>query len=131
MNFDGFHYTRSRHDVGYKVPAQVLEDAKSLARVPSSAGWKYSQTVPDTGKNQSVYWFSQEDLEYLMQLPPDQVKSLVKAYKWRSRMNNTTKTRQFYLYDILASVWSYMYTWDGHKLDLGLVEEADERRNAV
>lgn len=131
MHPGGFHYTRSKNEVGYKVPGSKLETAQPLPEGQSRAGWVYSEDVPEYGISREIFWFSYEDLEYLMDKPRDEVKRLARVEKWRSRLHNTTKHREFYLYDLFAGIWSYMTDFYGNKVDQELLEDANTRKRRL
>jgi hypothetical protein len=127
MNLDGFHYTRSKNDVGYKVPGGKLESAQALVPAKSTANWKLSESVPHSGNSDQRLWFTYAELCHLMMQSEDDVRAMARENRWRSRRHNTTKIRAFYLYDLLVTVWGYMTEWEGNTLDPVLLEEAINR----
>lgn len=127
MNLDGFHYLPQQGRLGYKVPASKLDYAKPLIPGKSTANWRYEVDVPHIGTTDSRLWFSYSDLSHLMMQSEDDVRAMARRHRWRSRRHNTTKIRQVYLYDLLATVWIYMVEWEGTTLDPSLLREADDR----
>lgn len=125
---NSFHLTSSKTRLGPKVHSDLVEQARPLDAVPRSETWYYPYVIPESGKNHGVYWFSYCDLAHIMQIDQAEIKRLARVHSWRSRRHNTTKERQWYLYDLLASVWEYMLGWYGHKIDMELFNEAKNRR---
>ena len=126
MRTDGFHYTSSPQQAGYGVNPETIERGRVVSSDARSLAWKYQDTIPLDGRR-DLYFFSYDDLEHLMQKSREDVKLMMHAYRWRSRIHNTTKIREFYLADLLVTCWTYMTNWYGARFDEELLYEARRR----
>lgn len=126
MRTDGFHYTSSPQQAGYGVNPKTIERGQVVSSGSRTLAWTYNSTIPLDGRR-DLYFFSYEDLEHLMQLPREDIQQMLARYRWRSRLHNTTKVREFYLADLLATKWSYMTNWHGARFDEELLYEARSR----
>lgn len=126
MNLEGYHVTEHKNHLGYRASPSDIERGRPVeARLRDA--WKYHDSIPNEGKRDR-YFYSYEDLEHLTTWDQAEVKRKYLTHKWRWRLDNTTKERQFYLMDIIVSVLSYVESWPGQRLDQGLLTEARDRR---
>lgn len=123
----GYHYLPVKGLPNPIVRGHDLERATRIEQVGSTASWRFKETVPKDGTMDARLWFSAEDFAHLMIASEDDVRAMAREERWRSRQHNTSKLRQYYLYDVLATVWRYMCSWEGNKIDLALLEEAINR----
>lgn len=128
MDLDGFHVTKAAGHVGRGVSASAIEHATPVT-ARQRAAWKYHDRVPQVAEIDR-YFYGYEDLEELTSWNHADIKRKYLSHKWRWRLDNTTKERQFYVYDLLVTVWSYMQEWPGN-LDSNLLIEAEDYRASV
>lgn len=122
----GFHFTTHQGHVGPGVPIGGIDDyAQPLPRKERDA-WKYHEALPSRGVKLDRYFYSYEELiqlSYPAWTHAD-IKRWARIYRWRWRLDNTTKLRQFYLWDIVATKWAYMQDWESNKIQHDLLADA-------
>ena len=147
MDLDGFHVTDHRGHVGMQASPSSVERASPIP-VKQRNAWKYHESMPESAKNIDRYYYGYDDIEQLtrevIEVPQSftvspmnptrlaqcpgwderTVKALQRKYGWRWRLDHTTRRREFYLYDILATAWSYMLEWQGNRVDPDLLQES-------
>lgn len=127
----GFHYVRTDDNNGTHVSGFLLDDALPIVG-NSLRPWKYDQcvygAVPEEARNAPVTadrnFYTAFDLEELAGWSEQETKQRARKYKWRYRVDSTSKCRGFYLYDILASDWQHMLDFPDNTLDQALYAEA-------
>lgn len=128
MQTDGFHYVRSKDQKAYEVPPQTIVHAVPVKPDGDVRIWKYGDDIPVQGQNY-LYFYSVADLAVVMEKHEDDVESLLKLFKWRSRTwrDNRHQERQYYLFDVMVSLPGFfdglMASW-GHRIDQSLLAEA-------
>jgi hypothetical protein len=124
VNMDGFHIADGNR-VGSHVPRRYVECSEPLETVARGA-WKYHADIPEDGYADR-YFYTGNDIARLTQWSPEDIQTKVRRHKWRSRYDTTTKERAYYLFDLLATVWSYLTELPGERINRALLAEARSR----
>lgn len=128
VSLDGFHLTGPGDKVGARVSADSIERARPIDRGQRRM-WAYPVDLSDVGID-DLYpsvgrlFYSVADLCTIMDKSHNIVRELAKKHGWRKRTDMRFNTKEYYLYDILVTVWSNVESWPGQKLDTGLLNEA-------
>lgn len=128
MQTDGFHYSRLNGQTAYGTPPYIIELSEPVVPYGDVRVWDYHEDIPPDGRNY-LYFYSAADIAHLTGKPEDSIKPLFHMFKWRSRTwrDNSTRERQFYLFDVISSLPEYfdgLMESYGHKIDQELLEEA-------
>lgn len=115
MDLDGFHITTHKGHVGMQASASSIERATPLP-TRAYAAWKYHDSTPESAKNIDRYYFDYEDITDRTGWTEREIKRLVRKHGWRWRFNHTTRERQYYLFDMLATSWAYLVDKAGTKI---------------
>lgn len=132
MENSGYHVVDGVSRTGRHVEPFELDRADPVS-MAIKRPYAYDQcvygTVPEEGRTER-YFYTHDDIMYLEGvIDPSEddlkkLKSRLRANRIRYRVDRTTKTRGFYLFDMLTSMWLYLTEKPGARIDEDLIAEA-------
>jgi hypothetical protein len=124
VDLSGYHITDHRGHVGMQASASSIEHSSPMPLKLRDV-WKYTESIPDRARIDR-YFYSYRDLEQLCGWEKEEAQRKQRAHGWRSRFDPTTRVREYFLYDLLATSFAYMESWPGHNIDQELLLEAKD-----
>lgn len=127
MELGGYHYVPRSDRLGGPVEPSEVEQGRPVEPI-QRRDWVYDG-IPE-GVTADRYFYTVEDLSQLMRRSPNTVRALAKEHRWRYREDKRFNTKAYYLLDLIATVWIYMSTWEGNRIDPELLNEAVTRAHS-